>query len=106
HLPSQLISTNPLGFLERAATVYGDCPSIVYHDATYTWSQTHHRYLRVASSLSSYGIGRGDVVSMVAPNTPAMYELQFTVPFSGTVLNNINIRLDARTISILLRHRF
>jgi acyl-CoA synthetase (AMP-forming)/AMP-acid ligase II len=33
-----------------------------------------------------------------------MYELQFAVPMSGAILNNINTRLDARTMSILLRH--
>ncbi|KAF7847286.1 hypothetical protein BT93_L3119 [Corymbia citriodora subsp. variegata] len=94
----------PLGFLERAATVYGDCPSVIYNDTTYTWSQTHSRCLRVASSLASAGIGRGYVVSVVAPNVPAMYELHFAVPMCGAVLNNINTRLDARTVSVLLRH--
>ncbi|XP_030474669.2 2-methylpropanoate--CoA ligase CCL4-like [Syzygium oleosum] len=94
----------PLGFLERAAAVYGDCPSVIYNDATYTWSQTRGRCLRVASSLASGGISRGDVVSVVAPNVPAMYELHFAVPMCGAVLNNINTRLDARTVSVLLRH--
>lgn len=41
---------------------------------------------------------------MIAPNVPAMYEMQFAVPMSGAVLNTINIRLDARTVSVLLRH--
>uniref|UniRef100_A0A1J3CFG3 Putative acyl-activating enzyme 5, peroxisomal n=1 Tax=Noccaea caerulescens TaxID=107243 RepID=A0A1J3CFG3_NOCCA len=95
----------PLGFLERAATVYGDCTSIVYGSNTvYTWRETNLRCLRVASSLSSIGIGRSDVVSVLSPNTPAMYELQFAVSMSGAVLNNINTRLDARTVSVLLRH--
>ncbi|KAI3417462.1 uncharacterized protein J3R85_014416 [Psidium guajava] len=94
----------PLGFLERAATVYGDCPSVIFGDTTYTWSQTHSRCLRVASSLAAGGIGRGHVVSVVAPNVPAMYELHFAVPMCGAVLNNINTRLDARTVSVLLRH--
>uniref|UniRef100_A0A1J3ECF7 Putative acyl-activating enzyme 5, peroxisomal n=1 Tax=Noccaea caerulescens TaxID=107243 RepID=A0A1J3ECF7_NOCCA len=95
----------PLGFLERAATVYGDCTSIVYGSNTvYTWRETNLRCLRVASSLSSIGVGRSDVVSVLSPNTPAMYELQFAVSMSGAVLNNINTRLDARTVSVLLRH--
>ncbi|XP_028800553.1 probable acyl-activating enzyme 6 [Neltuma alba] len=94
----------PLGFLDRASTVYGDCTSIVYDNTTFTWSQTHRRCLQLASSLSSIGIGRGHVVSVVAPNIPAMYELHFAVPFAGAVLNNINTRLDARTISVILRH--
>ncbi|CAN7121442.1 unnamed protein product [Brassica rapa subsp. narinosa] len=95
----------PLSFLERAATVYGDCTSIVYGANTvYTWRETNLRCLRVASSLSSIGIGKSDVVSVLSPNTPAMYELQFAVPMSGAILNNINTRLDARTVSVLLPH--
>ncbi|KAK7841895.1 putative acyl-activating enzyme 6 [Quercus suber] len=105
--PVKSSSLTPLGFLERAATVYGDCPSIVYNNTTYTWSQTHRRCLQLASSIVSLRIviKRGhDVVSVVAPNIPAMYELQFAVPMSGAILNNINTRLDARTVSTLLIH--
>ncbi|TQD78022.1 hypothetical protein C1H46_036418 [Malus baccata] len=94
----------PLGFLERAATVYGDCPSVIYGDTAYTWTQTHRRCLRVASSISSLGIKTGNVVSVLSPNIPAMYELHFAVPMSGAILNNINTRLDSRTVSVLLRH--
>ncbi|KAG5064225.1 hypothetical protein JHK85_005408 [Glycine max] len=94
----------PLTFLDRAATVYGDVPSVVYNDTTFTWSQTRRRCLQLASALASLGIGRGHVVSVVAPNIPAMYELHFSVPFAGAVLNNINTRLDARTVSVILRH--
>ncbi|KAL8132769.1 2-methylpropanoate--CoA ligase CCL4-like [Apium graveolens] len=94
----------PLGFLDRAAVVYGDCPSLVYNQTTYTWSQTHLRCLQLASSISNLGLGRGDVVSVIAPNIPAMYELHFAIPMAGAVLNTINTRLDARTISVMLRH--
>ncbi|KAM7523918.1 hypothetical protein LguiA_013820 [Lonicera macranthoides] len=102
--PANSTPLTPLGFLERSATVYGDCPSLVYENTTYTWSETHSRCLKLASSISSLGIKPGDVVSVVAPNIPAMYELQFAIPMAGAVLNNINTRLDARTISILLCH--
>jgi len=94
----------PLGFLDRAATVYRDVPSIVYNHTTFTWAQTRRRCIQLADAISSLGIRRGSVVSVVAPNIPAMYELQFSVPFAGAVLNNINLRLDARTISVILSH--
>ncbi|KAL7192769.1 hypothetical protein ACSBR2_024564 [Camellia fascicularis] len=98
----------PLTFLERAATVYGDCPSIVYTTTTtttiFTWSQTHRRCLQLASSLSSLGIERGHVISVIAPNTPPMYELHFAVPMSGAILNTLNTRLDSHAISVLLLH--
>ncbi|KAL5558523.1 hypothetical protein UlMin_034734 [Ulmus minor] len=102
--PANSSPLTPLGFLERAATISGDCPSIVYNNTTYTWSETHRRCLRVASSIASLGIRRGQVVSVLAPNIPSMYELQFAVPMAGAILNNINTRLDPRTVSVLLRH--
>ncbi|XP_022768059.1 probable acyl-activating enzyme 9 [Durio zibethinus] len=102
--PANSASLTTLGFLERAATAYGDSPSVVYNNVSYTWSQTHRRCLQMASSLTSLGIERGRVVSVVAPNVPSMYELQFAVPMSGAVLNNINTRLDAKTLSVLLQH--
>ncbi|KAM5558346.1 2-methylpropanoate--CoA ligase CCL4-like [Rosa sericea] len=102
--PANSSPLTPLGFLDRAATVYGDCPSVIYEDTTYTWSETHRRCLSVASSISSLGIRRGHVVSVLSPNIPAMYELHFAVPMSGAVLNTINTRLDTRTVSLLLRH--
>ncbi|MCL7024656.1 hypothetical protein MKW94_020274 [Papaver nudicaule] len=96
---------SPLGFLERAATVYGDCTSIIYNETTHTWNQTNRRCLQLASALKTIiGIQRGDVISVLSPNIPAMYELHFAVPMSGAILNTISTRLDARTVSILLRH--
>ncbi|KAM6581355.1 hypothetical protein CsatA_005129 [Cannabis sativa] len=95
----------PLGFLERASIVYGDSISVVYNDLSYTWSQTHTRCLRVASCIESFlGVKKGQVVSVVAPNIPPMYELNFAVPMAGVILNNINTRLNAVTISVMLRH--
>ncbi|RZC75167.1 hypothetical protein C5167_050648 [Papaver somniferum] len=95
----------PVRFLERAATVYGDYTSIIYNKTTYTWNQTNRRCLQLASALKSIiGIKRGDIISVLSPNIPAMYELHFAVPMSGAILNTINTRLDARTIFILLCH--
>ncbi|KAK9691672.1 hypothetical protein RND81_09G211300 [Saponaria officinalis] len=103
--PANSPPLTPLTFLERAALVYGTSTSIVYNSTTtYTWSDTHCRCLRMASSISSYGLGRGDVISVLAPNVPAIYELHFAIPMSGAILNNINTRLDSRTVSVLLHH--
>ncbi|EMS64064.1 2-succinylbenzoate--CoA ligase [Triticum urartu] len=90
--PANSCPLTPLGFLERAATVFADCPS------------PPRRCLRLASALASLGVSRRDVVSVLLPNVPAMYEAHFGVPMSGAVLNTINTRLDARTVAVLLRH--
>ncbi|EYU36559.1 hypothetical protein ABFS82_14G279500 [Erythranthe guttata] len=98
------IPLTPISFLERSSVVYGDRVSVVYGHINFTWKQTHHRCLRLASALSSAGISRGDVVAVLAPNIPAMYELHFAAPMAGAVLCTLNIRHDSSMVSVLLKH--
>ena len=99
HLP-----LTPLGFLDRAALVHPTRPAVVYGSITRTWAQTQERCLRLASALVARGLGIGDTVSIVCPNTPAMLEAHFGIPLSGAVLNTINCRLDAEGMAFILRH--
>ncbi|XP_047310039.1 trans-cinnamate:CoA ligase, peroxisomal-like [Impatiens glandulifera] len=94
----------PLTFIKRAAAVYADRPSIIYQSTRFTWSQTYNRCRRLASSFRSLNIVNNDVVSVLAPNVPAMYEMHFAVPMAGAVLNAINTRLDAKNIATILQH--
>jgi fatty-acyl-CoA synthase len=94
----------PLTFIERAAYVYPDKPSVVHGAERYTWKQTYARCRRLASALSRRGIGKNDTVAVMLPNTPPMYEAHFGVPMCGAVLNTLNTRLDAETIAFMLRH--
>ncbi|GMY28107.1 probable acyl-activating enzyme 1, peroxisomal [Fagus crenata] len=98
------VPLSPISFLQRAAMVCRDRASVVYGDLRYTWSDTLQRCTRLASALSHIGISRGDVVAVLAPNIPAMYELHFGVPMVGAVLCTLNIRHDSTMISVLLKH--
>ncbi|CAN6296684.1 unnamed protein product [Urochloa humidicola] len=102
--PANYVPLSPVGFLPRANAVYGDRTSVIYGRVRFTWSQTYHRCRRLASALLSLGVRRGDVVSVLAPNVPAMYEMHFAVPMAGAVLNTINTRLDAGAVATILRH--
>lgn len=95
---------SPIRFIERAAIVYGDSTSLVYNSTYFTWSHTYERCRRLASALSARNISPGDVVSVVAPNIPAIYEMHFAVPMAGAVLNTVNTRLDARTMATQFNH--
>ncbi|KAG9443190.1 hypothetical protein H6P81_019044 [Aristolochia fimbriata] len=95
---------SPISFLERAASVYRDRVAIIYGPLKYTWGETHERCLRLASALTQSGISRGDVIAVLAPNIPAMYELHFGVPMAGGVLCTLNIRYNAAMVSVLLRN--
>ena len=94
----------PLTFVERAAAVYPDHPSVIDGERRFTWSETCARCRRLASALARRGIGPGDCVAIFAPNVPAIYEASFGVPMLGAVLNTINIRLDPATIAFILGH--
>ena len=95
---------SPLSFLKRTAEVYPDKKSIIHGHREYTWQQTYERSCQLASALASKGIGMGDTVSILAFNTPEIYEAHFGVPMIGAILNTINIRLDVDTISYILDH--
>lgn len=97
-------SLSPLSFLERTAGVYPNRISIVHGHRKYTWSETYKRSRQLASALSNNGIGKNDTVSVLAFNTPEIYEAHFAVPMLGAILNTINIRLDVETISYILDH--
>lgn len=102
--PANYIPLSPLTFIERSANVYPDHESVVYGSRRYTWSETFLRCRRLASALTTLGIGKNQTVAVVLANTPEMVECHFAIPAVGAVLNTINIRLDANTIGFILDH--
>ncbi len=102
--PANYAPLSPLSFLRKAAAVFPDHPAVVYNDMTRNWAETYARCRRLASALARAGIAHGDTVSVIAWNTPELYEAHFGVPMAGAVLNAVNTRLDARTIAYILDH--
>jgi fatty-acyl-CoA synthase len=94
----------PLPFLSRAAAIYPEHAAVVHGDRVYSYRELDRRCRRLASALVRRGIGRGDTVSVMAPNVPEMLEAHYGVPMTGAVLNALNIRLDAETIAFILEH--
>ncbi|MCV2866809.1 acyl-CoA synthetase [Defluviimonas sp. WL0075] len=94
----------PLTFLERAASVFPDHTAIVHGPLRRSYAEFYARSRRLASALTKNGIRRGDTVSVLLPNTPAMLECHYGVPMSGAVLHSINTRLDAAIIAFQLDH--
>ena len=55
-------------------------------------------------ALAQRGVGVGDTVAAMLPNTPPMFEAHFGVPMLGAVLNTLNTRLDPAAIAFMLDH--
>jgi fatty-acyl-CoA synthase len=94
----------PLTFLERAASVFPDHTAIVHGALRRNYAEFYVRTRQLASALAQHGIGRGDTVSALLANTPAMLECHYGVPMCGGVLHSVNTRLDASVIAFQLDH--
>lgn len=95
---------SPVVFLARAAEVYPDRVAVIHGKQRITQAAFYARARQLASALSKRGIKRGDVVSAMLPNVPAMLDTHYGVPMCGAVLNTINTRLDADTVAYILEH--
>ena len=102
--PANYVALSPLSFLPRSAHVFPHKTALIHGDLRQSWRDTYARCRWLASALQALGVGTGDTVAILAPNTPAMYEAHFGVPMAGAVLNTINIRLDADLIAFILEH--
>ena len=94
----------PLSFLARAAEVYADHTAIIHGARSWTYREFFERAKKLASALAKRGIKRGDTVSVVLPNVPAMLEAHYGVAMAGAVLNSVNTRLDATIIAFTFDH--
>jgi fatty-acyl-CoA synthase len=94
----------PLTFLARSAAVYPDQTAIIHGRQRTSYAQFYARSRQLASSLAKAGLKKGDTVSVLLANTPAMLECHYGVPMAGAVLNTLNTRLDAAAIAFSLQH--
>jgi len=102
--PANHLPLTPLTFLDRAASVFPDHIAIVHGALRRNYSEFYTRSRQLASALVQNGIRRGDTVSAMLANTPAMLECHYGVPMSGGVLHSVNTRLDASVIAFQLDH--
>ena len=102
--PANYQPLTPLTFLERAASVFPDHTAIVHGGLRRSYASFYTRARQLGSALQQVGMGRGDTVSVMLANTPAMLECHYGVPMCGAVLHSVNIRLDAAIIAFQLDH--
>jgi fatty-acyl-CoA synthase len=102
--PANFQPLTPLSFLERAASVHPDHIAIIHGALRTSYAEFYARSRRLASALAKRGIKRGDTITAMLANTPAMLECHYGVPMAGAVLNTLNTRLDAALIAFSLDH--
>src|SRR5207249_3638652 len=70
----------PLEFARRTRKLYGDREGVVDGDLRLTYEEFFDRCDRWSSALQAMGVGRGDRVAYIAPNTHEQLESFYAVP--------------------------
>lgn len=98
------IALTPMEFARRAKRLYGSREAVVDGDQRFTYGQFLERCDRWSHALQSMGVGHGDRVAYIAPNTHAHLEGYYAVPQIGAVLVPINYRLKPDDFEYILNH--
>ena len=101
---ANFVPLSPLTFLERTKDVYPNYEAIIYGKRKFSWKDIYERSCQFASSLKNIGVEQGDTVSIMAANTPELFEAHYSIPMTGAVINTINTRLDSNTVAYILEH--
>jgi fatty-acyl-CoA synthase len=94
----------PLEFARRSRRLYPDREAVVDGPLRLTYRDFFDRCDRWSAALQGLGIGRGDRVAYIAPNTHAQLESFYAVPQLGAVLVPINYRLTGSDFAYILAH--
>jgi len=94
----------PLEFARRARKLYPDRVAVIDGDSRWTYAQFLDRCDRWSAVVQKLGIGPGDRVAYLSPNTHAQLESFYAVPQIGAVLVPLNYRLTADDFVYLINH--
>src|SRR5437870_7099378 len=99
------LALTPLDFARRARRLYANREAVVDGDLRLTYAQFFDRCDRWSQFLQQrLGVGHGDRVAYIAPNTHAQLESFYAVPQLGAVLVPINYRLTADDFAYIIGH--
>lgn len=94
----------PLDFLRRARKLYAERTAVVDGAVRWTYAEFGDRCDRWSAALQALGVGLGDRVAYIAPNTHAQLTSFYAVPQIGAVLVPINYRLAPDEFAYLIEH--
>ena len=98
------IPLTPMEFARRARRIYANREAVVDGDLRLTYAQFFERCDRWSTALQALGVGQGDRVAYIAPNTHAHLEAYYAVPQIGAVLVPINYRLLPDDFDYIINH--
>ena len=84
--------------------MFGDRIAVVHGERRTSYRELGERCDMLASALRRAGVGPGDRVASLCPNTPAQLEAHYGAPAAGAALVAINYRLSAGEVAHIIEH--
>ena len=94
----------PLDFARRTRRLHGSREAVVDGELRLSYEQFFDRCDRWSAALAGLGVGQGDRVATIAPNTHAQLESFYAVPQLGAVLVPVNYRLTPDDFVYIVNH--
>ncbi len=94
----------PLEFARRARKIHGAREAVVDGPLRFTYAQFCDRCDAWAAALAALGVGKGDRVATIAPNTHQHLEQFYAIPQRGAVIVPMNYRLAADDFVYMANH--
>jgi fatty-acyl-CoA synthase len=94
----------PLEFARRARKLYPERIAVIDGESRWTYAQFLDRCDRWSAVLQKLGVGTGDRVAYLSPNSRAQLESFYAIPQVGAVLVPLNYRLTADDFVYLINH--
>lgn len=98
------VPLTPLEFARRTRRLYPGREAVVDGELRLSYEQFFDRCDRWSAALQEMGVGKGDRVAYIAPNTHGQLEAFYAVPQLGAVLVPINYRLSADDMAYIVAH--
>ncbi|MDD5033391.1 MAG: AMP-binding protein [Methylococcaceae bacterium] len=88
--------------LERGSRLFPDNPALIFEGESFSYRRLDELSIGVAQGLAALGIGRGDRVALMLPNSPAFVLGYFGVLKLGAVVVSINTALKSEELGFIL----
>lgn len=91
-------------FLKRAVYLYPQKVAVIEGEKRITYKELQERVNRLANTLRSLGVNKGDRVAYLSPNTLAMFEGFYAVMQIGAIMVPLNTRLIPDDYNYIVNH--
>lgn len=78
-------------FLNETAETYPDKTAVILDDLRFSWAEVAALARKVANILAAKGIGKGDTVALMIPNTPHFPIIYYGILHTGAAVVPVNV---------------